>query len=151
MALAGSRVRGAQIDQSRNTAQSSLSVGGSALANSVSLSDYQGTDLRDYRAQQSGNTAKAVDAWGGEATVLKGAIASVDNAAMALANSVSVNRGDLQGSTRHVLSGNQADTVQAAGGGASANSIWLDDSSTRNSQVSLTNNTARNIDTTAAR
>ncbi|MFE8646063.1 beta strand repeat-containing protein [Sphingomonas sp. NCPPB 2930] len=147
VAVAGSRVQGARIDQTGNTAEGSLAVGGSALANSVNLADYQGSALRQYRVVQSGNTARKVDAWGGTASVLKGALASSDNTAMALANTVSVRAGDLAGSTEQLLTGNTADTVQAAGGGAAANSIWLDDARTRNSRVTLAGNTARGVDT----
>ncbi|MCS4509691.1 beta strand repeat-containing protein [Xylophilus ampelinus] len=151
VAVAGSRVQGTRIDQTGNTAEGSLAVGGSALANSVNLADYQGSELRQYRTVQSGNIARRVDAWGGTASVLKGALASSDNGAMALANTVSLRAGDLSGATEHLLSGNTADTVQATGGGAAANSVWLDDVRIRNSRVTLTGNTASGVDTAGGR
>lgn len=148
---AGSQVRGARITQQGNDANGLWAMGGSALANTMNLADYQGSDLRQYQAVQTGNKASTVEASGGSGSLLKGALADVQMSASALANAISVQSGSIEGATQHVLSGNTADTVQAVGGAAAANSIWLQDSTTRQSHLTVTGNTALHIDTAGGR
>ncbi|RZI71560.1 MAG: hypothetical protein EOP80_14950, partial [Variovorax sp.] len=146
-AAAGSQVKGARITQQGNDANGMWALGGSALSNSVNLADYSGGDLRNYQALQTGNRANQVEASGGSGSLLMGALADVTRSASALANSVSVQQGDVQGATRHTLTGNTADKVQAVGGAAAANSIWLQQSTTQRSNVTVSGNTANNIHT----
>ncbi|MGK6307230.1 beta strand repeat-containing protein [Variovorax sp. DT-64] len=144
---AGSQVKGARVTQQGNEVNGMWALGGSALANSMSLADYTGSELRQYQVLQSGNRAGKVEASGGSGSLLKGALADVTMSASALANSVSIQRGDVQGATQHTLTGNSADKVQAVGGAAAANSIWLQASIAQRSNVTISGNTASDIDT----
>ncbi|MEO8248011.1 MAG: hypothetical protein ABI589_01450 [Burkholderiales bacterium] len=147
LTVAGSGIDGATVVQQGNLVEGMWALGGSALANSVNLADYQGASLGQWRALLSNNEARDVNATGGSGSVLKGALADVRMDASALANSISVQGGDLRGANRHVLSGNIAQGVQAIGGAAAANSVWLSESTTSASDLTLTTNTAQRIDT----
>ncbi|RYZ10832.1 MAG: hypothetical protein EOO24_08015, partial [Comamonadaceae bacterium] len=147
IAIAGSQAQGAQLLQQNNRVDGMQSTGGSALANSFSLADYQGSALRQYSATQTGNVASRVDASGGSGSLLMGALADVRMSAASLANAISVQRGSVEGATRHLVADNTATRVQAIGGAASANSIWLQDSTARQSNITVTNNTASDVGT----
>ncbi|WP_234193308.1 beta strand repeat-containing protein [Pseudacidovorax sp. NFM-22] len=148
LTAANSRLEGARLLQQGNQAESITATGGSALANSLNLADYQGAALRQYSAQIANNRATRVDADGGSGSVLGGALADVQMAAVALANSISVQGGSVEGSTRHTVSGNVADGVRANGGAAVANSVWLSKATTRATSVVIQDNKADNVATT---
>lgn len=150
-AAAGSQLKGARITQQSNDVNGMWATGGSALGNSVSFGDYTGGDLRQYQALQTGNRATKIEAGGGSGSLLKGALAEVQASAAALANSISVQKGDLKGATQHTVTGNTANSVQAVGGAAAANSIWLQDSTASRSNVTVTGNTAQDINTAGGR
>jgi hypothetical protein len=144
--IAGSQARGLRSSQSGNTAQAVSALGGSALANTFNLSDYTGT-LQQYRVVQSDNRARDVLAHGGDASVLGGALADVRMSASALANAVSIQGGTLGGATQHALSSNSAEGVRATGGGAAANSVWLQGARSERTPVSISGNTALRVET----
>ncbi|RYF43996.1 MAG: hypothetical protein EOO25_01275 [Comamonadaceae bacterium] len=146
VAIAGSQVRGLRTLQSANQAENISALGGSALANSFSLTDY-GAGLQQYQATLSGNIARDVAAHGGDAAILGGALADVSMAATALANAVSVQGGQLGAGTQHLLAGNRAEGVRATGGGAAANSVWLQSARSSGSPVTLSGNTAYRVET----
>ncbi|AMM24593.1 beta strand repeat-containing protein [Variovorax sp. PAMC 28711] len=150
-AAAGSQVKGARVTQQSNEVNGMWAMGGSALANSVNLADYTGSDLRQYQSLQTGNRATKIEAGGGSGSLAKGALAEVKASASALANSISIQKGDVQGATQHTVTGNTANGVQAIGGAAAANSVWLQDSTARRSNVTVTGNTANDINTAGGR
>lgn len=147
--LSNSQLKGTRIDQQRNEADTLQSLGGTALANSFNLGDYQGAALQQYRATFTGNRAQDVTANGGEGSLLMGALADVKASAAALANSVSIQQGNVEGGTRHTLADNRAERVHAVGGAAAANSVWLQDSTVRGSNATLTRNVASDVSTSA--
>ena len=144
---ATSDVFGARLLQQDNDVDGMWAPGGSALANSVNLADYRGGSLAQYQALLSNNRAKSVDAGGGSGTILKGALADVRKDASALANSVSIQGGVVGGATRHALTENIATGVQAIGGAAAANSVWLQESTVQTSNITISNNSATSVDT----
>lgn len=145
--LASSQLRGAQLVLSRNEATQVIATGGSALANSISLTDHQLGGSAGYQAGVTGNTARNVQAWGGEGSILGGALADVRIAATALANTISVTRGELAERPVHQLAANEARDVVATGGGAAGNSLWLDNATVRGGSVLLAGNTADKVRT----
>lgn len=145
--LASSQLRGAQLVLSRNEAAQVIATGGSALANSISLTDHQLAGSAGYQAGVTGNTARNVQAWGGEGSILGGALADVRVAATALANTISVTRGELAERPVHQLAANEARDVVATGGGAAGNSLWLDNAAVRGGSVLLAGNTADRVRT----
>jgi hypothetical protein len=145
--VANSNVKGAQLSQFNNDARDVYSLGGSALANSFNLADYRGADLKAYQALHMGNKAENISAYGGSGSVLKGALASVELSSAALANAVSINGGDIQGATQHTLISNKANDVQATGGAAAANSVWLQSANSIRSPATLVGNSARGVST----
>ncbi|WP_422843577.1 beta strand repeat-containing protein [Acidovorax sp. M2(2025)] len=145
--LASSQLRGAQLVLSRNEATQVIATGGSALANSISLTDHQLGGSAGYQAGVTGNTARNVQAWGGEGSILGGALADVRLAATALANTISVTRGELAERPVHQLAANEARDVVATGGGAAGNSLWLDNATVRGGSVLLVGNTADKVRT----
>lgn len=140
---------GLALAQQRNSGDAVSAFGGSALANSVQVQVARDGALRGYGALQQDNQAREVHALGAQASMLGGALFSLQAGAVALANSVSLADTTLAEGTRHVLSGNQAERVQAVGGAALANSLWLQQSQTRASPVALLHNSAQDIDTSA--
>ncbi|MBV7455548.1 hypothetical protein KW843_13780 [Acidovorax sp. sif1233] len=147
--LASSELKGAQLVLAGNEAAQVIATGGSALANSISFSDHKLAGSAGYQAGVSGNTARNVQAWGGEGSILGGALADVRVSASALANTISVTRGELAEGPVHRLSGNQARDVVATGGGAAANSLWLDNATVRAGTVLLAGNVADQVRTAA--
>lgn len=145
--IADSRATGATVTQQANEARTLNAVGGFALANSLNLARYQGGSLSAYQALQRGNTAQDVQTRGGAASLAGGLLADVQVAATALANSISIQQGEVAGATQHVLQNNTAEGVQAVGGGAAGNSLWLADTHTQGSAVTLEGNTARGVST----
>jgi hypothetical protein len=144
--MASSQARGLRVNQMNNTAQGTSAVGGSALANSFSLSDYTG-QLQQYNVAQSDNRARDVQAHGGDASVLGGVLADVSISATALANSVSIQGGQLSGVPQHTLKNNTAEGVRATGGGAAANSVWLQAARSESTPVTITGNIASRVET----
>jgi hypothetical protein len=142
-----SNAKGVQLTQLKNEVAGVYSMGGSALANSFNLAEYRGSELASYQALQMGNKAENINAYGGSGSLLKGALASVELSSAALANSVSINGGDIQGTTRHTLINNKANDVQATGGAAAANSVWLQAATMVRSPATLVGNSARNVST----
>jgi len=140
--LASSELRGAQLTVAGNEAAQVNATGGSALANTMSFTDHRLAGGASYQPAISGNTARNVQAWGGEGSILSGALADVRVSASALANSLSVTRGELAQAPVHRVSGNRASDVVATGGGAAANSLWLDNATERAGSVLLAGNTA---------
>lgn len=147
VAIAGSDLRGARLSVTDNMATQMASTGGSALANSISFTDHQLTAGGGYGAQLTNNTARNVQAFGGEGSLLGGALADVSMSASALANAISVNKGALKDSPSHTLVGNRAQDVVATGGGASANSLWLDNATVQGGSIRLGNNVAEQVRT----
>jgi hypothetical protein len=147
IAAANSKVKGARFQQLGNSATDVSSLGGSALSNSVNLTDYQGSDLTAYQATLTGNKAKGVNATGGSGTSMKGALGSVEMSSSALANAVSIQGGDIQGANNHTLVGNTAQDIDATGGAASANSVWLQNAKSVSSPVTLMGNLAQGVST----
>ena len=148
--LASSELKGAQLTLAGNEARQVIATGGSALANSISFSDHQLAGSAGYQGSVSGNRARNVQAWGGEGSILGGALADVRVSAAALANSISVSRGELAAGPVHRLSGNEARDVVATGGGAAANSLWLDNATVQGGQVLLAGNAAEQVRTAGA-
>ena len=145
--LASSELKGAQLALAGNEATQVIATGGSALANIISFTEHQLAGSAGYQAGVSGNTARNVQAWGGEGSILGGALADVRVSASALANTLSVTRGELAEGPVHRLSGNQASDVVATGGGAAANSLWLDNATVRGGSVLLADNAADKVRT----
>jgi len=145
--LSNSRLQGARVDHQRNEADGLQSLGGTALANSLNVGDVQGGGLQQYRARFTGNRAQDVTANGGEGSLLMGALADVKASAAALANSVSIQGSEVASGARHTLADNRAQRVHAVGGAAAANSIWLQDSTARNSNATLSRNVASDVST----
>lgn len=147
VALASSELKGAQLVLAGNEAAQVVATGGSAQANSISFSEHKLAGSAGYRAGVSGNTARNVQAWGGEGSILSGVLADVRVSASALANTISVTRGELAEGPVHTLSGNQARDVVATGGGAAANSLWLDSATVRGGSVLVAGNQADKVRT----
>ncbi len=147
VAVASSQLQGARLSVADNKASEMISTGGSALANSVSFTDHQLSGGAGYDARLSNNAARNVQAFGGEGSLLGGALADVSVSASALANAISVQRGQLASGPVHTLDGNRAEDVVATGGGASANSIWLDDATVRGGSIHLGNNRSEQVRT----
>lgn len=145
--LASSELKGAQLALAGNEATQVIATGGSALANIIGFTEHQLAGSAGYQAGVSGNTARNVQAWGGEGSILGGALADVRVSASALANTLSVTRGELAEGPVHRLSGNQASDVVATGGGAAANSLWLDNATVRGGSVLLADNAADKVRT----
>lgn len=145
--LASSQLKGAQLVLSRNEATQVIATGGSALANSISFTEHQLAGSAGYQAGVTGNTARNVQAWGGEGSILGGALADVRMSATALANTISVTRGELAQGPVHQLAANEARDVVATGGGAAGNSLWLDNATVRGGSVLLASNTADKVRT----
>lgn len=145
--LASSQLKGAQLVVARNEANQIIATGGSALANSISFTEHQLAGSAGYQAGVTGNTARNVQAWGGEGSILGGALADVKVSASALANTISVTRGELAEGPVHQLAANDARDVVATGGGAAGNSLWLDDATVRGGSVLLAGNTADKVRT----
>ncbi|WP_313299362.1 hypothetical protein [Diaphorobacter sp.] len=146
VSVAGSQLKNARIHLTGNQAQRMTSTGGSAMANGVSFTDHQLT-AAGYQADITNNEATNVQAWGGEGSILSGAIADVRMSASALANAVTVQAGELSQRPVHQLSGNHATDIAATGGGAAANSIWLEDATIKGGRIQLTDNTATQVRT----
>lgn len=142
-----SSIRGAQLLQSDNRASKLSAMGGNTLANSLRFGKYQGGDLGQYQARITGNQATEMSTRGGSGKVLHGALAEVQATGSALANSVLVDRGQLQGGVRHTVQDNTATHVSAVGGAAAANSVWLSDATVKGGGATLTDNRASNIST----
>ncbi|MDO4723776.1 MAG: hypothetical protein Q4A97_03320, partial [Comamonadaceae bacterium] len=123
IALAQTQLSNSRLHQQGNEARQIVGAGGGAMANSMALTQMNG-QVRDWHAVQQGNVAQRIGAFGGEGSVLMGALASVDNHASALANSINLDRTRLAGRNAHTQTGNEAQDVQARGGVALANSIW---------------------------
>ena len=145
--LASSELKGAQLVLADNEAADVTTTGGSALANSISFTDHKLAGSAGYQAGVFGNKARNVQAWGGEGSILGGALADVRVAASALANTISVTRGELAEGPVHRLAGNEARDVVATGGGAAANSLWLDNAAVRRGSVLLSGNLANTVRT----
>lgn len=150
VAVTSSELQGARLSLSDNTAQQMISTGGSALANSISFTEHQLTGGAGYNAGLQNNTARNVQAFGGEGSVLGGALADVRVSASALANAISVQKGQLAQAPVHSVGNNQATDVVATGGGASANSIWLDDATVQGGSIHLERNRSEQVRTTGA-
>jgi hypothetical protein len=114
--LASSELKGAQLVMADNKATQVIATGGSALANSISFTDHQLAGSAGYQAAVSGNTARNVQAWGGEGSILGGALADVRMSASALANTISVTRGELAEGPVHRIGLNEAREVAATVG-----------------------------------
>ncbi|WP_238946568.1 beta strand repeat-containing protein [Vandammella animalimorsus] len=123
IALAQTQLSNSRLHQQGNEVRQIVGAGGGALANSMALTQMDG-QVRDWHAVQQGNVAQRIGAFGGEGSVLMGALASVDNHASALANSINLDRSRLTGRNEHTQTGNDAQDVQARGGVALANSVW---------------------------
>lgn len=147
VALASSELSDLRVTQSANRADRLMATGASALVNSLSFSDYRGGR---YELALAGNRASDVNAWGGEAQVLRGALADVRMSATALGNSVAVTRGELLANPSHSLTDNTVEAIAARGGAAVANSIWLDDARVTGGRMDLHANQARDVATTGA-
>ena len=147
VALASSQLKGAQLVLSGNEAGQVIATGGSALANSISFTEHQLAGSAGYQAGVTGNTARNVQAWGGEGSILGGALADVRMSAAALANTISVTRGELAEGPVHRLASNEARDVVATGGAAAGNSLWLDNATVRGGSVLLAGNTADKVRT----
>ena len=147
VAVSGSELQGARLNLFDNKATQMTSTGGSALANSVSFTDHQLTGGAGYDANLQKNEATNVQAFGGEGSLLGGALADVRVSASALANAISVQKGKLNESPLHSLANNRATDVVATGGGASANSIWLDGSSVQGGSIHLDRNVSEQVRT----
>ena len=145
--LASSKLQGAQLVLAGNEAAQVVATGGSALANSISFTEHQLAGSAGYQAGVTGNTARNVQAWGGEGSILGGALADVRMSASALANTISITRGELAEGPVHRLAGNEARDVVATGGGAAGNSLWLDNATVRGGSVLLAGNTAGKVRT----
>ena len=142
VAVAQSTLRGSALTLANNQADQVDSLGGSAFANSLNVVDSNGASVS---ARLLDNRASQVRADGGQGSLLAGALAEVDKSATALANSISV-ASPAAGSTHdHLLVGNQADRVQARGGGAAANSVWVQRSTLRGSNATLQGNQASDV------
>ncbi len=139
----GGNLKSVVIDQAHNIAKTVRSIGGSALANSVNFAG----EVKDYRGTMKGNRATDIEAHGAEASLGGGLLADVKVAAVALANSVSILGSTTGSQTEHRLIDNVANGVGAAGGGAAANSIWLDNAKSEGSKVFLSRNTANGVST----
>ncbi|QNP50419.1 hypothetical protein H9K75_05530 [Diaphorobacter aerolatus] len=146
-AIASSELRNAQLTLADNRAENMTTTGGSALANSVSFTDHR-LGGSGYQASLTSNEARNVNAWGGEGSILGGALAEVRVSAAALANAISVQKGELTNRPVHGVDNNRASDVVATGGGAAANSIWLDNATVKGGQIQITDNTAHQIRTT---
>ena len=145
--LASSELKGAQLTLADNEAAQVIATGGSALANSISFTDHKLAGSAGYQAGVSGNKARNVQAWGGEGSILGGALADVRVSAAALANTISVTRGELAEGPVHRLAGNEARDVVATGGAAAGNSLWLDNATVRGGTVVLAGNEADRVRT----
>ena len=142
VAVAQSKLRVGQFLATNNQASEVGSVGGSAFANSVNV---VGSDSVGFNTRQVGNRASQVSASGGQGSVLAGGLAEVDKSAAALANSISVSSPTAGSGHAHLLVNNQADRVLAEGGGAAANSVWVQQAAMRGSDATLLGNTASNV------
>ena len=147
VAISGSELQAARLNLFDNKATQMTSTGGSALANSVSFTDHQLTGGAGYDANLQKNEATNVQAFGGEGSLLGGALADVRVSASALANAISVQKGKLNESPLHSLANNRATDVVATGGGASANSIWLDGSTVQGGSIHLDRNVSEQVRT----
>ena len=145
--LASSKLQGAELVVARNEARQVVGNGGSALANSISFTEHELAGSAGYQAGVTGNKAQNVQAWGGEGSILGGALADVRVSAAALANAISVTRGELAEAPLHRLAGNEARDVVATGGGAAGNSLWLDNATVRAGSVMIAGNTADKVRT----
>lgn len=150
VSLASSDLTGARLLQAGNKAAQVAADGASALANSLSFTEHRTDAAGGYTAVLTGNEATEVRAWGGAASILRGALADVRMSATALANSVSVTRGALRASPQHGLAGNHAQAVVASGGAAVANSLWLDDATVEGGVVQIAGNRATQVQTAGA-
>lgn len=148
VALASSELKGASLSVVGNEATQLTATGGSALANSISFSDHRLAGASGYQASVSANSARNVQAFGGEGSILGGALADVRMSASALANSISVSRGELAERPVHQISGNTAQNVVATGGAAVANSLWLDAAQVNGGTVVVAGNDANTVRTT---
>ena len=145
--MSGSQVRASRVDHQGNNADGMQSLGGAALANSVNVADQQGA-LNQYQATLRDNRAQDVIANGGDGSLLLGTLADLKTSALALANSIFMQRSSVDSGTQHTVTGNRrADTIQATGGAAAANSIWIQDSTVRRSNVTVNGNAASDIST----
>ena len=147
VSLASSELRGAQLVLAGNQAAQVVATGGSALANSVSFTDHRLASSAGYQAGISDNTARNVQAWGGEGSILGGALADVRISASALANTISVTGGALADAPVHQVASNRASDVVATGGGAAGNSLWLDGATVRAGSVLIAGNAAETVRT----
>ena len=147
VSLASSELRGAQLVLAGNQAAQVVATGGSALANSVSFTDHRLASSAGYQAGISDNTARNVQAWGGEGSILGGALADVRISASALANTISVTGGALADAPVHQVASNRASDVVATGGGAAGNSLWLDGATVRGGNVLIVGNAAETVRT----
>ena len=145
--MSDSQVRASRVDHQGNNADGMQSLGGTALANSLNVADQQGA-LNQYQATLKDNRAQNVIANGGDGSLLRGALADLKANALALANSIFMQRGSIDSGTQHTVTGNRrADTIQATGGAAAANSIWIQDSTVRRGNVTVNGNAASDIST----
>ncbi|WP_245598041.1 beta strand repeat-containing protein [Ottowia thiooxydans] len=150
VAVTSSGLAGARLSLSDNTASQLTSTGGSALANSISFTEHQLTGGAGYTAHLRSNTATNVQAFGGEGSILGGALADVRMSASALANAISVQKGQLAQAPTHSLANNRAVDVVATGGAASANSIWIDEATVNGGSIQLDGNRSEQVRTTGA-
>lgn len=145
VALANTKLVQGELLQKDNAADFVYGQGGGAQANSISLTDVQ--QAQGLQVTQVQNEARHVVAFGGSGSVLKGALASVDNSASALGNSVNLDRTALQGRNTYAQQNNKASNLNAQGGVALGNSVWALDASMANSHVVQTDNVAKQVGT----
>lgn len=148
VALASSELRGARLSVVGNQAAQLTATGGSALANSISFADHRLAGSAGYQAAVSANSARNVQAFGGGGSILGGALADVRVSAIALANTISVSRGELAEAPVHQIVGNTAQDVVATGGAAVANSVWLDAARVSGGTLVVAGNDANTVRTT---
>ncbi|WP_347485126.1 hypothetical protein ABFV80_003023 [Vandammella animalimorsus] len=146
IALAQTQLSHSRLHQQGNEARQIVGAGGGAMANSMALTQMDG-QVRNWHAVQQGNVAQRVGAFGGEGSVLMGALASVDNHASALANSINLDRTRLAGRNEHTQTGNDAQDVQARGGVALANSVWALQAQLDASSLTQQDNSAQQVRT----
>lgn len=144
--IADSDLRDLWVSSTGNQAQEVQGLGGTAIANSVNVDGARGGrfDLR-----QRENQAADVIARGGQGSVLAGALADVSQSATALANSISIQGAGAADVHEYVQLGNRAERLRADGGGAAANSIWLQQASVQGSDVVMLDNTVRDVSVSA--
>ena len=144
--LSALEVDGTRLDVLQNQVQGFVNaVGGVASANSALVSGGDGRRaLADSRVRITRNSARDIDAYGGQGSVAAGLVGSGQMPGRASGNSLLADQTDLRrlelSSTR-----NSAQGLQSIGGSALANTVTASRSSVEDARLSQTDNTGRDV------